>query len=232
MAVLYRDPHRPPAPAEYLVHAAAAGSAPSLDDEATWSGVPRVEWGPERYLTWFCATWSPDALWIRFDCRDEHPWHTLQRRDDPLWQEEVVEMFLDPVGHGRDYAEIEISPANVVCDLRVRHPWPALSADPGWDLPGFESHVSALGAGDDVRSGWRVTARLPWEGLGTLSPAAAARVPPSARHRWRFNVFRIKRPWGPTEPERDAVYAAWSVPDAPSFHVPDLFRDFVFVGSG
>jgi hypothetical protein len=40
-------------------------------------------------------------------------------------------------------------------------------------------------------------------------------------------VFRIKRPGGPDQPERDAVYAAWSVPDGPSFHDPTAFRDLV-----
>ena len=43
--------------------------------------------------------------------------------------------------------------------------------------------------------------------------------------RWRFNLFRIKRPGGAANPERDAVYSAWSVPDGPSFHATDRFRD-------
>jgi hypothetical protein len=41
-------------------------------------------------------------------------------------------------------------------------------------------------------------------------------------------VFRIKRPHGPAEPEREAIYAAWSVPSGPSFHDPAAFREFVF----
>lgn len=42
-----------------------------------------------------------------------------------------------------------------------------------------------------------------------------------AGDRWRFNVFRIKRPGGAQRPQRGAILAAWSpVPDT-SFHVPE-----------
>jgi hypothetical protein len=45
-----------------------------------------------------------------------------------------------------------------------------------------------------------------------------------------MNVFRIKRPGGPADPEHGAIYAAWSVPPSgPSFHAPDSFRELVFV---
>jgi hypothetical protein len=231
MALLYRDPLVPPAPAAYAAMRAPAHLLPSLDDgHRMWVGAPVIEWGPVPYRTAFRATWSLEALWVRFDCEDAAPWHTMKRRDDPLWEEEVVEIFLDPTGEGRDYAELEVSPANVVCDLRIMTPWPDLSGDAGWDLPGLETHVRQLGTGEAPWAGWRVTARLPWAGLATLSPAAARVAPPAAGDRWRFNVCRIKRPGGPVEPERDAVYAAWAVPEGPSFHVPGVFRDLLFLG--
>jgi hypothetical protein len=230
MAVLYRDPGEPPAPATYLVPATPTHPPPSLEDEhAMWGGVRPIVWGPQPYRTAFRATWSPVALWVRFDCEDQAPWHTLARRDDPLWEEEVVEIFLDPAAGGRDYAEIEVSPGNVVCDLRVTSPWPDLSADRGWDLPGLDTRVRHVPRDEGAWPGWRVTACLPWDGLGTLSPDTARLVPPAAGDRWRFNVFRIKRPHGPAEPERDALYAAWSVPPGPSFHVPHAFGELAFV---
>jgi hypothetical protein len=57
-------------------------------------------------------------------------------------------------------------------------------------------------------------------------------VPPAAGDAWQFNVFRIKRPHGPAEPEREAVYAAWSTPDGPSFHEPAAFRRMEFSPAG
>ena len=113
-----------------------------------------------------------------------------------------------------------------MCDLSVETPWPALSSDPKWDWAGLQSRVQTERA--DGRTSWIATAVLPFDGARSLSVEAARRVPPSAGDRWRFNLFRIKRPGGAANPERDAVYSAWSVPDGPSFHATDRFRDLVF----
>jgi hypothetical protein len=56
----------------------------------------------------------------------------------------------------------------------------------------------------------------------------AVRIPPVAGHRWRFNVFRIKRPNGPMRPKDGAILAAWSPTGTPSFHVPAAFQALTF----
>ena len=54
--------------------------------------------------------------------------------------------------------------------------------------------------------------------------------PPKPGDEWRFNVYRIKRPKGPTRPNDDAVYNAWSPTGGPSFHVPAAFGVMAFGG--
>jgi hypothetical protein len=44
-------------------------------------------------------------------------------------------------------------------------------------------------------------------------------------------VFRIKRPGGKANPQKDAVQVAWSPPSGKSFHDPSAFRDMVFLGA-
>ena len=229
MPRLYRDPHAPPVLDGYVV-ARAAGSHEALigADEASWAPAGVITWGPPAYLTGFRALWSARGFYVRFVAMDPSPWHTMTRRDDPLWEEEVVELFLDPAGRGADYYELEINPANVVCDLRVARPWPELHGERGWHCAGLETVVRHVSGVPGSQPAWTATACLPWSGLAGLSDEAALRVPPRGGDRWRFNVFRIKRPHGPAEPERDAIYAAWSVPDGPSFHAPAAFRDLVF----
>ncbi len=61
----------------------------------------------------------------------------MTRRDEHLWEEEVVEIFLDPNRSGRDYYELEISPANVVCDVRMVSPSPHKEMDIAWNLAGL-----------------------------------------------------------------------------------------------
>lgn len=229
MVVVYRDAARLAPEACYRVGPAWADRDRLLAAEAeAWRGAEIIEWGPARYRTVFRACWTDVALYVRFDAADDAPWYTLTGRDDALWEEEVVEIFLDPAGNGAHYAEVEINPGNVVCDLRVESPWPALASDPSWHWDGLDSRVVVSDGAVDRPQGWIATAFLPWSGLRSLSPTTADRLPPRRGDRWRFNVFRIKRPHGRTDPERDSIYAAWSVPDGPSFHVPACFRDLVF----
>ncbi len=230
MATLFAHPTDPPGPDTYHVARAVVAGTALLDAGCeAWRAAPALEWGHDRYRTAFRAVWTAAALAIRFDCDDDGPWWTLTARDARLWEEEVVELFVDPAGAGVDYAELEINPANTICDLRVRTPWPALSSDRGWDWTGVASRVvpdpAARGG-----AGWTVCALLPFAGLATLSAEAARRIPPVPGDRWRFNVFRIKRPHGPAHPERDAIYAAWSVPAGPSFHDPSVFCTLAFAG--
>lgn len=203
---------------EYRVVRAADG------EPEDWSVAPIAAFGPDRYRTEFRAQWNGDGLWIRFDAVDPGPWSTFTQRDDPLWEEEVVEIFIDPDGDGLNYAEVEISPANVVTDLLMFRGDPGKSSDIDWDFAGLHTRVAQL---QDGRKGWTAIALLPWEGFATL-PDTATPVPPAPGDSWRFNIFRIKRPGGPEAPDRDAVFAAWSPPPGPSFHVPEVFGTMTF----
>jgi hypothetical protein len=199
-------------------------------DEAAWSGASAIAWGPAPYETRFRALWLPGGLVVRFDADDPSPWHTMTRRDEHLWEEEVVEIFLDPDRSGRDYYELEINPGNVVCDLRMiqASPW---KGEFEWDLAGLETRVHTRRDAAGRTTGWTATALLPWPGLRALPSAAKVAVPPKAGDRWRFNVFRVEKPGGPKAPEKGGVSVAWSPPAGRSFHEPAAFRDLVFAGA-
>jgi|TARA_B100001245_G_scaffold211203_1_gene175744 hypothetical protein len=198
-------------------------------DGEAWEGAKKVTWGPQIYTTSFQALWGEEGLFVRFDAVDPSPWYTLTNRDDHLWTEEVVEIFIDPDGDGRNYAEIEISPHNVVCDLMIFEGAPNVRSDIGWDHDGLQSKVSPLSGADGETVGWMAIAVLPWSSFATLTDSSGISIPPHSGDVWRFNIFRIKRPFGPTEPDRDVVYAAWSPPSGRSFHEPTVFRALEFI---
>jgi hypothetical protein len=208
----------------------AAASALLAGDRGAWSAAEQIVWGPPAYRTTFGALWDADALSFRFDCLDPDPWHTMTDRDAHLWEEEVVEIFLDPGRAGRHYAEIEISPANIVCDVHMIAPSPDRQSDLAWDLEGLETGVTIDRDEAGRTLGWMAVGRAPWRGFASLPSASRVSLPPRSGDRWRFNVFRIKRPGGSRDPERGAIYSAWSPPPGPSFHAPAAFRDFLFRG--
>jgi hypothetical protein len=206
--------------------ASREGLLAATDD--AWAGGTAIEWGPSQYATTFRALWDDEGLYLRWDAVDPNPWHTMTKRDEHIWDEEVVEIFIDLDHTGRDYYELEINPANVVCDLRMVSPWPDIEGDIDWDLGGLQTRVHARTDVQGATTGWTATAFLPWSGFRSLPSAREVTLPPEPGDTWRFNVFRIKRPGGPTEPEKDAVFAAWSPPAGRSFHDAGAFRPFRF----
>ncbi len=224
IAVTGRDEAR--RPTYTVASSSAAPGALLAADAAAWRAAEPASWGSAPYRTSFRALHSEAGLWVRYDVTDPDPWHTLTERDDHLWTEEVVEIFVDPDGDGRFYAEVEINPANVVCDLLVHRGDPHLAAELEWDFPGLTTAVHAL-ADDGDPPGWTAVALLPWEGFATLLETEVA-LPPRAGDRWRFNAFRIKRPHGPRQPRRDVILDAWSPVPGGSFHVPEAFGEMIF----
>ena len=150
-----------------------------------------------------------DVLFVRFDCEDLDAWSTHLRRDAPLWEEEVVEVFLAPgEADPAAYVEIEVNPGGAIFDARVVNPdsrRDTLELDTRWDAPGLTVRVTR----PDPRV-WRAEIALPWRDLddGPLPPV------------WRANFFRIDRPRG-APPE----FTCWSptMTDPPDFHRPARF---------
>jgi arylsulfatase A len=218
-----------PAP-RYVASWTPSGPQALLDaTDAAWASAARITWGPEAAATRFRALWSEAGFVIRYDVSDASPWHTLTQRDERLWNEEVVELFLDVGATGRSYAELEINPVNAVVDLWVDRAENRFDKD--WNIAGLESRVHPRRDAAGATTGWTAVAFIPWSALAAKAPAGTA-LPPHVADRWRFNVFRIERPGGLGEPEKDAQYLAWSPTGQRSFHVPQAFRELEFAGPG
>jgi hypothetical protein len=223
------SPAQPASRPGYEVARTSATPAALLDAEAkAWSTAPAIEWGPARYSTRFRALWADRALYVRFDSVDPDPWHTMTTRDAHLWEEEVIEIFLDPAQQGFNYFELEINPINVVCDVRMLSAYPNVRSDLAWDHAGLETRVSPLRDAGGATIGWTATASIPWQGFRSLPVPERIALPPKSGDAWHFNVYRIKRPGGPANPKENVLLAAWSPTGTPSFHTPSAFRTFTF----
>ena len=143
-----------------------------------------------------------------------------------------MEIFLDTDRSGHDYSELEISPANVVCDLRMidASPW---KGDFELEPRGSRDARAAARKGADGRpTGWTATAFLPWKGLRALPSAAtrhdAARPGrPLALQRVPHRAARRQGRSGEGRRGGRVVEAHRST----RFHDPSVFRDMVFVAA-
>ena len=118
-----------------------------------------------------------------------------------------------------------MEPGDTVVDLWVDRAENRFDKD--WNAAGLESRVHARKDASGRATGWTAVALLPWSALAAKAPSGTA-LPPKPGDRWRFNVYRIERPFGPGEPEKDVHYLAWSPTGERSFHVPAAFRELEF----
>ncbi|MCC7164990.1 MAG: carbohydrate-binding family 9-like protein [Anaerolineae bacterium] len=203
--------------------ARATRESVSLDDDGVWDPLERITplWladgsGPARQPTVVRVCYDDAALYVRFDCADEDIWGTLTRRDDPIYEQEVAEIFIgagadDPV----DYFEFQVSPDGVLFDARIHNPTSTrrdLRWDSSWDCPG----IVWMARRDDANARWFAALAIPWEGI---TPDGA--VPTICR----ANLYRIERPRnGETE------YSCWSptLTEPADFHKPARFGTLTF----
>jgi hypothetical protein len=166
--------------------------------------------GAPRFATHVEVSWDEERLRVDFACADLDAWGTFDERDAPLWQQEVVELFL---AAGEEvpasYFEFEISPIGVLFDARVANPHGdriGMSVDTAWNCPGIEWGAGPTG----VNADWRARLSIPWHGLDLAAP------PPTLR----ANFYRIERPRG-SAPE----FSCWSptLTSPPDFHRPGRF---------
>ena len=173
--------------------------------------------GEPRLATTVRVAHHGERLDVRFDCIDPDPWSTFEHRDDPLWEHEVVELFLAPGDHDpRRYVEFEVSPNGVLFDAIVDNPdgkRATLRVDPAWDCP--DVRVETGRAGDGDLAGWWAELSVP------LVPVLAALGAFGSPRGWRANFYRIDRPRAGGADE----FSAWSPTGRrpPDFHVPSRF---------
>ncbi|MDX1583861.1 MAG: carbohydrate-binding family 9-like protein [Thermoanaerobaculia bacterium] len=156
-----------------------------------------------------------ERLFVSFSMEDEGIVASRYERDDDLWKEDVVEIFLAP----RDlehYFELEVNPLGTLFDARVSFPGPTratMTVDKSWDCPGFAGAVKIVRTTDEEQMSIFVT--IPFSCLGDS---------PGRGDRWRANFFRIDRS------SVGDTFAAWSptFSNPPDFHVPSRFGHLLF----
>ena len=82
------------------------------------AGYP-VKGGKCAQTTTARMCWDDKRLYVAFDCADKDILATMTKRDELLFHEEVVEVFLEPSGDLKRYFEIEVSPRNVIFDATI-----------------------------------------------------------------------------------------------------------------
>jgi hypothetical protein len=175
----------------------------------------------EKIITTVKTCYDAENLYISFVCNDPDIWGNFQERDDHLWTEEAVEVFIDTDTEPTTYIEIEVSPQNVLFDSYIIQPQEIdVDETAKFELPGMKTAVTVdgtLNQREDVDRRWTVEIAIPFRDMVEDFQGI---VPGETE--WRINFYRINR-------DRDAARFghAWS-PTGTHFHNPGAFGYLVF----
>lgn len=165
-----------------------------------------------RLATSVSAYRDAEALTFVFSGADDQIVARHYGHDEPLWEHDVVEVFLAPE-RLTEYFELEVNPLGTTFDARIESPEGhrgTMRTFLDWTCDGLFAAVRR-----DVESSGAMTLetviRIPFASIGG-EPAAAAE--------WRANLFRIDR-----HAELGDEFTAWqpTMKTPADFHVPAAF---------
>lgn len=176
-----------------------------------------IDGSSPRLATEVGAYYDREMLYILFEGEDDQIVASFLEHDEPLYQEDVVEVFLAPC-RLTEYFELEVNPLGTTFDARIFHPdgnRSAMNAELQWECSGF---WTALQRQESNHGRWRfsVVLAVPFDALERRTPRLG--------ESWRANFYRIDRGAAGDE------YTAWrpTFRDPADFHVPSAFGELMF----
>jgi len=199
-------------------------------DEPDWQSAARIGpfisyRGPRtkiRGTTYARLLWDETSLYVAFECADTDVHTPYEKRDDPIYESEAVEIFIDADGDRDEYVELQAAPNDVHFDAAFKG-GRRKNFDTSYDVD-YETKTvidGTFGNGEDVDVGWVSEWRIPIAGLRDIP----APVGPGTE--WKINLFRLDR-MRKAGKVVGSEASAWSSPYSGDFHNLDRFGTLRF----
>jgi len=198
-------------------------------DEPDWSRAARLPFsssdGKQRKVSFTEARilWDPETLWLAFQAKDPDVFTPYSRRDDPLYDSEAFEIFIDADGDKDAYVELQASANDSHFDASFRG-GSRKNMDRSFDAEFITKAAvqGTLNEPNDVDDGLVSEWRIPVSELEDI-PAGE----PRAGATWKINLFRLERirRGGKVVGTEGS---AWSPPIVGDFHKLDRFGAITF----
>ncbi len=219
-----------PPPPQYQVKRAAI--APVIDgklDDAAWKtaspALPFVfPWADQtgaKQSTAVRLLWDEKNLYLAYNCEDTDINVRHTQRDDPTYEDDAVELFINPAGTRGNYYGLEMNARGVLYDYFYAHPQVLLKR---FDLVGQQLATQIHGTVNqnaDKDLGWSLELAIPWSNFSDMAKV----LPPAFGSTWTANLNR----WDGTPPDRRLSQWSPSGDPRPNPHVPARFGRLTFV---
>ncbi|WP_282038109.1 carbohydrate-binding family 9-like protein [Saccharicrinis aurantiacus] len=137
--------------------------------------------------------WNDDFLYFAFYIEEEHIWATIKDRDEVIFHDNDIEIFIDANGDTHNYIELELNALNTAWDLYLAKPYreagPVINE---YDIKGLQSAIKINGTlnnPNDKDDSWTVEVAIPWESI--ISTNTPKRLPVHGEN-MRINFSRVQ----------------------------------------
>ncbi|MFZ1289889.1 MAG: carbohydrate-binding family 9-like protein [Melioribacteraceae bacterium] len=218
---------------EYEIESMYASVAPIIDgnlNENIWKIVTPIvlkenhsgnDVSDPELRTEVKTCYDESTIYLVFICNDPDIWSSSTARDEYLWKEEAIEVFIDVDKVPENYVEIEVSPANILFDSYIVDPEIIDVAETArFDLQGIRTGVKINGTineRDDRDKNWTVEIAIPFKDLNTENNPRV-----TSKTEIKINFFRLDKNRG-----MNFGSYAWS-PTGARFHKPSVFGKVIF----
>ena len=190
-------------------------------ENTNWVAIPQRTTAGENYLTKAKLLYSETGMYFLFFCEDKKLTATMQSDFLDLWNEDVIEIFLQPEGKTPAYFEYELSPLNYELCIIVFNEKGILNSWQPFHYEGDRKtrHAVTIQGGEMKSNGivksWMTEVYIPYK---LLKPVLTT-FPSSGTH-WKGNLYRI---------DYDKGEAQWSWQlNSGNFHEYDKFGNLQF----
>lgn len=194
-------------------------TAPVLGPFAAWDGR-----SPITRPTQARMLWTQDALYLAFEGQDPDVHTPYKKHDDPIYESEAVEIFIDADGDQDVYVELQSAPNDITFDAAFAG-GRRKNMDTSFEAGHLVKTVVEGTVGDwkDEDRGFISEWRIPVAALKDV-PAGE----PKAGATWKVNLFRLER-LRTKDRVSGSEASAWSAPLSGDFHNLARFGTVTFV---
>lgn len=203
-------------------------------DKASWTDdfidIQGADLPTPYFQTRAKMLWADSTLYIAIYMEDTDIWAYIERDEEIMYQDNDIEVFIDPNGDNHHYFEFEFNARNKKWDLYFDWPYrDVVQPDLEWTCHGLKHAVQVFGSLNQptakVDSSWTIEIAIPFDQIQYGVKEGSA---------WRINFSRVQ--WDTyidkgnyikeKKPENNWV---WSPTWAINMHRPEYWGQLIFV---
>lgn len=138
--------------------------------------------------------WDTNYLYVYAKLHEEHIWGDIKERDQVIFYNNDIEVFISPSNDTHNYGEIEVNALNTVWDLVLNKPYNVGGKPKNrWNLNELTTAVFIKGTLNDpfdIDEYWSVEMAIPLNAFAELKNRP--KIKPKDGEQWRINFSRVQ----------------------------------------